>query len=129
MPRTPALLVGDEPTLDAMRAGPCEAVDDDWKDDLVIRMLRELKRQLIQLENTKPTPEIDQANIRMVNVRALASMQRMLDRLIRQDEQRSLKRETRVAAKNDDAYAELERRINRLVAAAETQTGPGESEG
>ena len=126
MPRTPTVLVGDEPTLDAMRAGPCEAVNDDWKDDLVIRMLRELKRQLIQLENTKPTPEIDQANIRMVNVRALASMQRMLDRLIRQDEQRSLKRETRVAAKNDDALAELKRRLDQLLAASETSPSPGE---
>jgi len=126
MPRTPNLLVGEEPTLDAMRVGPCEAVDDDWKDDLVIRMLRELKRQLIQLENTKPTPEIDQANIRMVNVRALASMQRMLDRLIRQDEQRNLKRETRVAAKNDDALEELKRRLDQLLAASETSPSPGE---
>jgi hypothetical protein len=128
MPRTPTLLVGDEPTLDARRSGPREAVDDDWKDDLVIRLLRELKRQLIQLENTKPTPEIDQANIRIVNVRALATMARTLDRLIRQDEQRALKRETKVAAKNDDAYAELERRIDRLVAAANAPKDSGKPE-
>ncbi|MGA7675123.1 MAG: hypothetical protein WCA78_08770 [Rhizomicrobium sp.] len=107
-----------------MRAGAPEVVDEDWKDDLVIRLLRELKRQLIQLENTKPTTEIDQANIRIVNVRALASMERTLDRLIRQDEQRALKRETKVATQNDDAYAELERRIDHLVAAADAQNSP-----
>ena len=125
MPNTPNLPVGVERTLDQMRAGEPEVIDEAWKDDLVQRMLRELKRQLCQLENSKPTPEIDQANIRMVNVRALASMQRMLDRLIRQDEQRSLKRETRVAAKNDDALAELKRRLDQLLAASETSPSPG----
>jgi hypothetical protein len=124
MPLTPNLPVGVEPTFDEMRAGAPEVVDEDWKDDLVIRLLRELKRQLIQLENTKPTTEIDQANIRIVNVRALASMERTLDRLIRQDEQRALKRETKVATQNDDAYAELERRIDHLVAAADAQNSP-----
>ena len=128
MPSTPTLLVGVEQTLDQIRAGEPEVIDEAWKDDIVHRLLRELKRQLCQLENTKPTPEIDQANIRIVNVRAITAMERTLDRLLRMDEQRELKRETKVAAKNDNAHAELERRIDQLAAAARASGDPEEPE-
>ena len=124
MPLTPNLLVGAEPTFDELRVGEPEVIDEAWKDDIVQRLLRELKRQLCQLENTKPTTEIDQANIRIVNVRALAAMERTLNQLIRQDEQRALKRETKVAAKNDNALAALERRIDQLAAAARASSDP-----
>jgi hypothetical protein len=70
MPLTPNLPVGVEPVGDEMRVGGAGVIDDAWKDDIVNRLLLELKRQLCQLENTKPTTEIDQANIRIVNVRA-----------------------------------------------------------
>ena len=125
---TPNLPVGVEPTLGEMRAGAVEVIDEAWKDDIVNRLLLQLKRQLCQLENTKPTTEIDQANIRIVNVRALASMERTLNRLIQQDEQRALKRETKVAAKNDNALAELERRIDQLAAAARASSDPEKSQ-
>jgi hypothetical protein len=128
MPLTPNLPVGVEPTLDEMRAGEPEVIDEAWKDDIVNRLLLQLKRQLCQLENTKPTTEIDQANIRIVNVRAIASMERTLNRLIQQDEQRALKRETKVAAKNDNALAELERRIDQLAAAARASSDPEKSQ-
>jgi hypothetical protein len=125
MPHTPTRRDNGELSLACRRAGEVEVIDEKWKDDIVQRLLRELKRQLSQLENTKPTPEIDQANIRIVNVRAIASMERTLDRLIRQDEQRALNRETKVAAKNDNALEALERRIDQLAAAARA---PGNSE-
>ena len=128
MPLTPNLPVGVEPTLDEMRAGAVEVIDEAWKDDIVNRLLLQLKRQLCQLENTKPTTEIDQANIRIVNVRAIASMERTLNRLIQQDEQRALKRETKVAARNDDALAALERRIDQLAAAAGAPSDPEKPE-
>ena len=124
MPSTPNLPVGVERTLDQIRVGAPEVIDEAWKDDIVQRLLRELKRQLCQLENTKPTPEIDQANIRIVNVRAITAMERTLDRLLRMDEQRELKRETKVAAKNDNALAALERRIDQLAAAARASSDP-----
>jgi len=128
MPSTPNHPVGVELALDQRRAGAPEVIDDAWKDDIVQRLLRELKRQLCQLENTKPTPEIDQANIRIVNVRAIVAMERTLDKLFRMDEQRELKRETKVAAKNDNALAELERRIDQLAAAARTPGNPEKPE-
>ena len=128
MPLTPNLPVGVEPTLNEMRVGAPEVIDEKWKDDIVRRLLLQLKRQLCQLENTKPTTEIDQANIRIVNVRSIASMERTLNRLIQQDEQRALKRETKVAAKNDDARAALERRLDQLLAAAGAPQVPEKTE-
>jgi hypothetical protein len=128
MTKTPNLPVGVEPTLAEMRVGGPEVIDEAWKDDIVNRLLLQLKRQLCQLENTKPTTEIDQANIRIVNVRAIASMTRTLNQLIQQDEQRALKRETKVAAQDDKAFAELERRIDQLVAAANANNSSAKSE-
>ncbi|HEY0282975.1 MAG TPA: hypothetical protein VGC27_10180 [Rhizomicrobium sp.] len=121
MPLTPNLPVGVEPTLDELRAGAPEVIDETWKDDIVNRLLLQLKRQLCQLENTKPTTEIDQANIRATNVKTLASIERTLDRLLQMEQQRALARETKVAAKNDGALAKLERRINLLIAASNPQ--------
>jgi hypothetical protein len=128
MTKTPNLPVGVEPTLAEMRVGGPEVIDEAWKDDIVNRLLLELKRQLCQLENTKPTTEIDQANIRIVNVRALAAMERTLNRLIQQDEQRALKRETKVAAKNDGARAALERKLDQLLAAERALPAPEKSQ-
>jgi len=128
MARTPAPCEDGELTLDGARFRLCEVIDEAWKEDMVNRLLLQLKRQLCQLENTKPTPEIDQANIRIVNVRAIASMERTLNRLIKQQEQQALERETKVAAKNDNALAELERRIDQLAAAASAPRNPEESE-
>ena len=128
MPSTPNLPVGVERTLDQIRVGAPEVIDEAWKDDIVKRLLLQLKRQLCQLESTKPTPEIDQANIRIVNVRAITALERTVDRLFRMDEQRELKRETKVAAKNDNALAELERRIDQLAATARTPGNPEKPE-
>ena len=118
MPKTPTENLGEPPLAD-IRVGAPEAIDDDWKDDLVERLLRELKRQLIQLENTKPTPETDQANIRAQNMQSLARMERTLERLLQLHEQLALKHDTKAAKRNDDALRELECRIDRLIAAAE----------
>ncbi len=124
MPLTPPLCADGEPMLDEMRAGAPEVIDETWKDDIVKRLLLQLKRQLCQLENTKPTTEIDQANIRATNVKTLASIERTLERLLQMEQQRALARETKVAAKNDDARAALERRLDQLLAAAEAQVPP-----
>ena len=130
MPSTPTVRAWGEPTLADMRAPgvPAEAIDETWKDDIVERLLRELKRQLSQLEDTKPTPEIDQSKIRAENVRALASIERTLARLLRIQEQRALDREKKVAARNDDARAALERRLDEQLAAMEALEPPAKPE-
>ena len=124
MPHTPTRRDDGELSLACRRAGEVEVIDENWKDDIVQRLLRELKRQLSQLENTKPTPEIDQANIRAANVKTLASIERTLDRLLLLEEQRVLNRETKVAAKNDDARMALERRLDQRLAAMRALPAP-----
>jgi hypothetical protein len=117
-----------EPTLAQMRAGPPEPIDDNWKDDIVERLLRELKRQLCQLENTKPTQEIDQAAIRQANVATLASIERTLEKLLHLHQQMALAQETKKATKHDDAIAALERRLDKLLAAPEAPPVAAEPE-
>jgi len=124
MPHTPTRRDDGELSLACRRAGEVQVIDENWKDDIVQRLLRELKRQLAQLENTKPTPEIDQANIRAANVKTLASIERTLDRLLLLEEQRVLNRETKVAAKNDDARMALERRLDQRLAAMRALPAP-----
>jgi hypothetical protein len=128
MPKTPTETLG-EPSLAGIRVGAPEVIDDDWKDDVVERLLRELKRQLIQLENTKPTTGTDEAPIRANNVQSLARIERTLTRLLQLHEQRELRHETKVAAENGDALRELERRIDRLIAAAEASEIKADSAG
>ena len=133
MTRTPALrdkgepTLG-EPTLDEMRARPPEEIDEEWKDDIVNRLLRELKRQLSQLENTKPTTGIDQHNIRNANMSTLAAIERTLERMLRIEQQRELARETRMTLVNDGARAALERRLDQLLAATQALPAPEKSE-
>jgi hypothetical protein len=117
MPATP----GNAAAFARYCADVARPIDETWRDDVVNRLLLELKRQLIQLENAQPTPGADEAETRAVNVRTLTNIERTLERLLRLEEQNTRKRETRVAKNDDDALEELERRIDQLAAAAEAE--------
>jgi|WetSurMetagenome_2_1015567.scaffolds.fasta_scaffold44187_4 hypothetical protein len=114
--------------LAEMRAPPPETIDETWRDDVVNRLLLELKRQLFQLENAQPTPGSDEADVRAVNVRTLANIEHTLERLLRLEEQNTRKRETKVAKTDDDALEELERRLDQLAAAACAPRDAGKSD-
>lgn len=118
MPATPT---ADDLGMHALHAvrkpGTREAITEPWKDDMVHRLLLELKRQLCQLENTTATPGVDEAPIRERNMRTLANIERTLTRLLTLEEQRTLKRETRMATKDDDVRAALKRRLDEQLAA------------
>ncbi len=113
MPMTPSA----ERPLEEIRARSPAPIDDTWKDEFVESLLRELRRQLQQLQNAAPTAESDQAGIRALNVATLARIERSLDRLTKMHEARALKRDLTMAAKNDDARAALERRLDELLEA------------
>ena len=100
-------------------------IDDRWKEEFVESLLRELRRQLQQLQNAAPTAETDQAGIRAQNVATLARIERSLERLTKMQEAQILKRDISTAAKNDDAHAALERRLDELLNAARTKIGSG----
>ena len=61
-------------------------IDNQWMDDMVDRLFVELKRELSQLENAKPTTD---ATERAQNARTLDSLQRTLERLNRMKVQRA----------------------------------------
>ena len=100
-------------------------IDTKWKEEFVESLLRELRRQLQQLQNAAPTAEPDQAGIRAQNVATLARIERSLDRLTKMHEAQTLKRDLTMAAKDDDAHAALERRLDELLVAARTKSGDG----
>jgi uncharacterized protein YlxW (UPF0749 family) len=102
-----------------------EDIPQGWMDDMVKRLFDQLNRQLIRLEDTKKDEtEKHDANTRAADARTLASLERTLDKLTRLEQQRALARETKVAAKNDDVLAALERRIDQLAAAARASSDP-----
>lgn len=103
-------------------------IDDSWKDEFVESLLRELRRQLHQLQNTEATPHADQAGIRAQNVQTLARIERSLDRLLKIQEDRALKRDLKAAATNGDARAALERRLDQLLEAARAKDASGQSD-
>jgi hypothetical protein len=97
MPAIPATLRTGEPRL-AKRRAPAvhpEAIDDPWKDEVVHRLFRALECQLSKLEKPERNPKGNRANSCATNVRALAAIERTLERLLRVEEQRVLLRETR----------------------------------
>lgn len=92
-------------------------IDAKWKEEFVESLLRELRRQLQQLQNAAPTAEPDQAGIRAQNVATLARIERSLDRLMKMQEAQTLKRDITTAANNDNAKETLERRLDQLLEA------------
>ncbi len=102
-----------------------EDVDEGWMDEMVKRLFHELRKQISQLETAmKKDDSPEQAGRRATNARTLNSLERTLERLARLEQQRVLSRETKVAAKDDDTYAELERRLDQRLAANRTQLVP-----
>jgi hypothetical protein len=130
MPATPPRPEG-EMTFAEIRARGVFAqdIDENWMDQMVKRLFIELQRQLSQVENSQKVEGETQANLRSHNARTLAALERTLERLAKLEQQRALMRETKVAAKHDGARAELERRIDRLAAAANPPQDPAKPEG
>lgn len=100
-------------------------IDDKWKDEFVDSLLRELRRQLQQLQNSPPAPHADDAALRAANVQALARIERSLDRLLKMQEFRTLKSDMKGAASDDEVRAALERHIDSIVAAARMRGNSG----
>jgi hypothetical protein len=123
MPAIPSTLRAGEPKLAKKRARAVhpEAIDDPWKDEIVHRLFRALERQLSRLENAERKHGSGRANSCAANVRTLAAIERTLERLLQVEVQRAAIRETRATVDDDDALAELERRLDRLLAAVKEE--------
>ena len=125
MPITPE---PGERLLADIRVGPPPPIDDAWKDEVVESLMRELRRQLRQIENSKPTASFADAPLRSCDVQSLVRIERTLTHLFEVHEQRALSQDKDAATRHDDALRQLGQRIDRLIAAAEAkaaETGTG----
>jgi hypothetical protein len=106
---------------DALRDGPFyadgEKIDSAWLGSMAHRLLLELRRQLSQIENVKPEDDnVKAASVRATNLRALGSIEQSFTRLVRSERQRMLTNATRASGNKEDVRAELERRLDKLIA-------------
>ena len=117
MPLTPQTNGCGARSREQNRAVALPPIDDQWKDEFVDSLLRELRRQLHQLQNSPPAPQAEDAGVRAANVQALARIERSLDRLLKMQESRQLKRDAKGVAADDDARDALQRKFDQAHAA------------
>ena len=95
-----------------------EDLKSDWMDLMVKRLFAELNRQLCQVESKKDNQM--KPGDRMENARVLASLQQTLEKLARMEAQRDIVRKGKNVAKDADARKALERKLDQLAAARES---------
>jgi hypothetical protein len=97
-------------------------------DNVVKRMLEQVNRQLIRVEDAKEE-EDNTPETRDKNSRSLARLQLTMDRLVRLETQRAKGRATTKAiAAHGSALEELKRRVDQLTAARSAGETSGESQ-
>jgi hypothetical protein len=85
-------------------------------DLMVKRLLLELNRQMCQVESQKA--ETSKPGDRMENARVLASLQGSMAKLTHLEAERETRRKGKNVTKNADARKALERKLDKLAAAA-----------
>ena len=107
-----------------------EDVPPGWMDDMVRRMLEQVNRQLIKLEDLKNDErEPNDPKTREQNARTLDRLERMLDRLVRLETARVVLRSTKVASSHEGARAALIGDFNKLLGPGHQVEIPGEADG
>ena len=96
------------------------ALDADWLDMMVSKLIAELEKQLNAV--SKPSKAKSTAHTRAADARTLAALERTLERLSRLERERAAVREKKVAKHDTDPRAALERRLDQRLAAG-TKTG------
>ncbi len=83
-----------------------EEINPDAMDDVIMRLFRELNRQLVLLENTKPEA-IKEASDHERRARILASLERTMERLTTLEAGRAAARRSKASVKSADKRALL----------------------
>jgi hypothetical protein len=102
-------------------------IDEEWLDEMVKKLFRELEKQLAAVSRSKPAT--GDASARAANARTLSSLERTLERLSRLERERASVRERKVVRHDDDARAALERRLDKLLAAGKPDKLPAKPDG
>ena len=109
------------------RAEPGVAADDEeWLDEMVKKLFRELERQLARVGKGSAG---ENAASRAADARTLNSLERTLERLARLERERAGVRERKVACHDDDTRAALERRLDKLAGAGGAAKLPAKPDG
>lgn len=91
-------------------------IDSEWLDRMVKRLFKELQKQLARIEATKPSDnDPKQASVRAANVRALSTIERTLERLMRAEQQRVAQRKVMTVMQHDQRRADLISRLDKLL--------------
>jgi len=106
-----------------------EDVPPGWMDDMVRRVLEQLNRRLIKLEDTKNDElEKDDPKLAERNSIMLSRTARDLERYIKLETARSALRTLKAVSSNEGALAELIHRIDRIAETFGTDDDPSASE-
>lgn len=127
MPMTPDCPPGGAPTHARIRGETItpDDIDQDWMDDMVKRLFKELKKQLARIEATKPEDsDSKRATVRVQSVRALSAIEQTLERLARLEQQRVASHKVRSLAKDEELRVKIECRIDRIIATRRAEEAP-----
>lgn len=106
-----------------------EDVPPGWMDDMVRRVLEQLNRRLIKLEDLK-NDELEKSDTKLAerNSIMLSRTARDLERYIKLETMRSTLRTLKAVSSNEGALAELIHRIDRIAETLRTDDDPSGSE-
>ena len=90
-----------------------EEINPDAMDDVIMRLFRELNRQLVLLENTKPEA-IKEASDHERRARILASLERTMERLTTLEAGRAAARKSQASKRDGTALEALQREVTRI---------------
>ena len=91
-------------------------INSDEMDELIMRILAEVKRQLGQLEQAEQR-DVENASARDKHARILASLERTMERLAKVEAGRAAARKAKVTTNGLSGRKALEARIDRILAA------------
>ena len=109
-----------------MAAAPDAALDPEWLDSMVKRLITELEKQLAAVADA--SKEGSTPVTRAADARTLAALERTLERLSRLERERAVVKEKKIAH-DGQGRAALERRLDKRLAAGGAKGAAGKSNG
>jgi hypothetical protein len=110
-----------------MAAAPDAALDPEWLDTMVKRLITELEKQLAAISQAEASQSTPQS--RAADARTLAMLERTLEKLSKLERERAVVREKKIARHDTDGRAALERRLDQRLAAKRAKGAAGQSDG
>jgi hypothetical protein len=97
--------------------------DPEWLDTMITKLQLELERQLGRVAEAQA--KTDDARERAADAQTLAALERTLEKLAKLERERAAVKEKKIAKHGQGARAELERRLDKRLAAARTRKPAG----